>query len=123
MLATLWLVMFLNLAFPAYGPAVINPAMAKALAFRARLGSIFSVYAASGRGPGGDERQSFRRAQDAAGALTIVGALLMTCGHERIGAMCHGFVGGRRRRGPWLRRQDSRWFVRRRSLALSVMYR
>ena len=44
-LAALWGVMFLNLGFPAYGPAVINAAMAKALGLnRETLGNMFSVY-------------------------------------------------------------------------------
>lgn len=45
MLAALWGVMFLNLGFPAYGPAVINAAMAKSLGLhREMLGNMFSVY-------------------------------------------------------------------------------
>ena len=45
LLATLWGVVFLNLGFPAYGPAVINAAMAGALGLqRETLGNMFSVY-------------------------------------------------------------------------------
>src|SRR5271156_1159082 len=45
MLAALWGVMFLNLGFPAYGPAVINAAMAKSVGLhREALGNMFMIY-------------------------------------------------------------------------------
>ena len=45
LLAALWSVMFLNLGFPAYGPSVINPAMAKAVGLnREALGNMLMVY-------------------------------------------------------------------------------
>ena len=102
MLATLWLVMFLNLGFPAYGPAVINPAMAKALGFpRETLGSIFSVYMIMSGLPGPLVAMSVnhfgvRKTLLLGSMLTIVGALLMaTVVTSGLGAMlCHGLLVG-----------------------------
>jgi len=43
MLAALWSIVFLNLGFPAYGPSVINTAMARALGLnRETLGNMLS---------------------------------------------------------------------------------
>jgi MFS family permease len=133
MLATLWLVMFLNLGFPAYGPAVINPAMAKALGFpRETLGSIFSVYIIMSGLPGPLVAMSVnylgvRMTLVLGSALTIAGAVLMaTVVTSGLGAMlCHGLlVGAGVATGGAMASQAglARWFVRRRSLALSVMY-
>jgi MFS family permease len=133
MLATLWLVMFLNLGFPAYGPAVINPAMAKALGLpRETLGSIFSVYMIMSGLPGPLVAMSVnhfgvRTTLLLGSTLTIVGALLMaTVVTSGLGAMlCHGLlVGAGVASGGAMASQAglARWFVRRRSLALSVMY-
>jgi MFS family permease len=133
MLATLWLIMFLNLGFPAYGPAVINPAMAKALGLpRETLGSIFSIYMIMSGLPGplvamSVNRIGVRRTLMLGSALTISGAVLMaTFVTSGIGAMlCHGLlVGAGVATGGAIASQAglARWFVRRRSLALSVMY-
>ena len=133
MLATLWLVMFLNLGFPAYGPAVINPAMAKALGLpRETLGGIFSVYMIMSGLPGplvasSVNRFGVRMTLLFGSALTVAGALLMaTVVNGGLGAMlCYGLlVGAGVATGGAMASQAglARWFVRRRSLALSVLY-
>ena len=133
MLAALWSVMFLNLGFPAYGPAVLNPAMAKALGLpRETLGSVFSVYMIMSGLPGplvalSVNRVGVRRTLVLGSAFTIAGALLMaTVVTSGIGAMlCYGLlVGAGVATGGAMASQAglARWFVRRRSLALSVMY-
>ena len=133
MLAVLWLIMFLNLGFPAYGPAVINPAMAKALGLpRETLGGIFSVYMIMSGLPGplvamSVNRVGVRMTLLLGSVFTIVGALLMaTVVTGGLGAMlCYGLlVGAGVATGGAMASQAglARWFVRRRSLALSVLY-
>jgi MFS family permease len=133
MLLALWSVMFLNLGFPAYGPAVINPAMARALAFnRETLGNMFSVYMIMSGLPGplvaaSINRLGVRNTLMLGSAFTILGALLMaTVVTTGLGAMlCYGLlVGAGVATGSAMASQAglARWFVRRRSLALSVLY-
>jgi MFS family permease len=125
--------MFLNLGFPAYGPAVINPAMAKAFGLpRETLGGIFSVYMIMSGLPGplvamSVNRFGVRMTLLLGSAFTIAGALLMaTVVSGGIGAMlCYGLlVGAGVATGGAMASQAglARWFVRRRSLALSVLY-
>jgi MFS family permease len=133
LLAALWGVMFLNLGFPAYGPAVINAAMARAVGLsRETLGDMFSVYVIMSGLPGplvalGVNRYGVRRTLVAGSAVIILGALLMatvvTTGFGAV--LCAGLlVGGGVATGGALASQAglARWFVRRRSLALSVLY-
>jgi len=133
MLGALWLIMFLNLGFPAYGPAVINPAMAKAMGLpRETLGGIFSIYMIMSGLPGplvamSVNRFGVRTTLLLGSAFTIAGALLMaTVVNGGIGAMlCYGLlVGAGVATGGAMASQAglARWFVRRRSLALSVLY-
>jgi MFS family permease len=133
MLASLWGVMFLNLGFPAYGPAVINAAMAKALGLhRETLGNMFSVYMIMSGLPGplvalSVNRFGVRRTLVLGSALIVSGALLMaTVVTNGMGGMlCFGLlVGSGVATGAALASQAglARWFVRRRSLALSVLY-
>jgi MFS family permease len=133
LLAALWGVMFLNLGFPAYGPAVINPAMAKALGLhREMLGNMFSVYMIMSGLPGplvalSVNRFGVRRTLILGSGFIITGALLMaTVVTGGLGAMlCFGLlVGTGVATGAALASQAglARWFVRRRSLALSVLY-
>jgi len=133
MLAALWGVMFLNLGFPAYGPAVINAAMAKALGLhREMLGNMFSVYMIMSGLPGplvavSVNRFGVRRTLILGSVFIIVGALLMaTVVTGGLGAMlCFGLlVGTGVATGAALASQAglARWFVRRRSLALAVLY-
>jgi MFS family permease len=133
MLAALWGVMFLNLGFPAYGPAVINAAMAKALGLhREMLGNMFSVYMIMSGLPGplvafSVNRFGVRKTLVLGSAFIIIGALLMaTVVTSGMGGMlCFGLlVGTGVATGAALASQAglARWFVRRRSLALSVLY-
>ncbi len=133
MLAALWGVMFLNLGFPAYGPAVVNAAMAKALGLhREMLGNMFSVYMIMSGLPGplvalSVNRIGVRRTLVLGSGFIIVGALLMaTVVTDGLGGMlCFGLlVGTGVATGAALASQAglARWFVRRRSLALSVLY-
>jgi len=133
MLAALWGVMFLNLGFPAYGPAVINAAMAKTLGLhREMLGNMFSVYMIMSGLPGplvavSVNRFGVRRTLILGSSFIIIGALLMaTVVTGGLGAMlCFGLlVGTGVAAGAALASQAglARWFVRRRSLALSVLY-
>jgi MFS family permease len=133
LLAALWSVMFLNLGFPAYGPAVINAAMAKALGLhRETLGNMFSVYMIMSGLPGPLVAMSVnhfgvRKTLVLGSLLTIVGSLLMaTVVTSGLGAMlCFGLlVGTGVATGSAMASQAglARWFVRRRSLALSVLY-
>ena len=83
MLGALWGVMFLNLGFPAYGPAVINAAMAKALGLhREMLGNMFSVYMIMSGLPGplvavSINRFGVRNTLILGSGFIIIGALLM----------------------------------------------
>jgi MFS family permease len=133
MLAALWGVMFLNLGFPAYGPAVINAAMAKDLGLhREMLGNMFSVYMIMSGLPGplvavSVNRFGVRKTLVLGSAFIIIGALLMaTVVTSGMGGMlCFGLlVGTGVATGAALASQAglARWFVRRRSLALSVLY-
>lgn len=133
MLAALWGVMFLNLGFPAYGPAVINAAMARAVGLhRETLGNMFSVYMIMSGLPGplvalSVNRLGVRRTLVLGSAFIVSGAVLMaTVVEGGVGAMvCFGLlVGSGVATGSALASQAglARWFVRRRSLALSVLY-
>lgn len=133
MLSALWGVMFLNLGFPAYGPAVINAAMAKAVGLnREALGDMFSVYMIMSGLPGPLVAMSVnhfgvRKTLVLGSSLIIAGSLLMaTVVTGALGAMlCFGLlVGAGVATGAALASQAglARWFVRRRSLALSVLY-
>jgi MFS family permease len=133
LLATLWGVVFLNLGFPAYGPAVINAAMAGALGLpRETLGNMFSVYMIMSGLPGPLVAMSVnhfgvRKTLILGSSFIIVGAVLMaTVVTGGVGGMlCHGLlVGTGVATGATIASQAglARWFVRHRSLALAVLY-
>ncbi len=133
MLGTLWGVVFLNLGFPAYGPAVINAAMAKAQGLnRETLGNMFAVYMIMSGLPGplvamSINRLGVRKTLLIGSFFTIAGSLLMaTVVTGGLGAMlCYGLlVGAGVATGAVMAAQAglARWFVRRRSLALAVLY-
>jgi MFS family permease len=133
MLAALWGVMFLNLGFPAYGPAVINAAMAKAVGLnRETLGNMFSVYMIMSGLPGplvamSVNHYGVRKTLILGSAFIVLGSLLMaTVVTSGYGAMLSFglLVGTGVATGAALASQAglARWFVRRRSLALSVLY-
>ena len=133
LLAAFWGIVFLNLGFPAYGPAVINAAMAGALGLhRETLGNMFSVYMIMSGLPGPLVAMSVnhfgvRKTLILGSAFIIVGAVLMatvvTSGLG--GVLCFGLlVGTGVATGASIASQAglARWFVRRRSLALAVLY-
>jgi MFS family permease len=133
MLAALWGVVFLNLGFPAYGPSVINSAMAKAAGLnRETLGNMLSIYIIMSGLPGPLVAMSVnhfgvRKTLVLGSLFTIAGSLLMatvvTGGAG--GMLCYGLlVGAGVATGSAMAAQAglARWFVRRRSLALSVLY-
>jgi MFS family permease len=133
MLAALWGVVFLNLGFPAYGPSVINSAMAKAAGLnRETLGNMLSIYIIMSGLPGPLVAMSVnhfgvRKTLVLGSLLTIAGSLLMaTVVTGGVGGMlCYGLlVGAGVATGSAMAAQAglARWFVRRRSLALSVLY-
>src|SRR3984957_21293093 len=133
MLSALWSIVFLNLGFPAYGPSVINNAMAKALGLnRETLGNMLSIYIIMSGLPGPLVAMSVnglgvRKTLVLGSLLTIVGSLLMaTVVTGGVGGMlCYGLlVGAGVATGSAMASQAglARWFVRRRSLALSVLY-
>ncbi|HEY0745075.1 MAG TPA: MFS transporter [Steroidobacteraceae bacterium] len=133
LLATLWGIVFLNLGFPAYGPAVINAAMAGALGLhRETLGNMFSVYMIMSGLPGPLVAMSVnhfgvRKTLILGSAFIILGAVLMaTVVSSGFGAvLCFGLaVGTGVATGGAMASQAglARWFVRRRSLALAVLY-
>lgn len=133
MLASLWGVMFLNLGFPAYGPAVINAAMAAALGLpREARGTLFSVYMIMSGLPGplvaiGINRFGVRSALCVGSALIALGSVLMATVVEGAvgGMLCFGvLVGAGVATGSALASQTAlaRWFIRRRALAFSVLY-
>src|SRR5882672_3317999 len=102
MLVALWGVMFLNLGFPAYGPAVINAAMAGALGLRREtLGNMFSVYMIMSGLPGPLVAMSVnhfgvRRTIVLGSIFIVLGAVLMaTIVTSGIGGMlCFGLLVG-----------------------------
>ena len=102
MLAALWSILFLNLGFPAYGPSVINNAMAKALGLnRETLGNMLSVYIIMSGLPGPLVAMSVnglgvRKTLVLGSLFTIVGSLLMaTVVTGGVGGMlCYGLLVG-----------------------------
>jgi MFS family permease len=133
LLAALWGVAVCNLGFPAFGPAIINAAMAKALGMhRESLGDMFLVYMIMSGLPGplvalSVNRLGVRKTLIAGCLLLVLGDLLMaTAVSGPVGGMlCHGLlVGSGVAAGGILAAQAglARWFVRRRSVALSILY-
>lgn len=132
MLAAFWIVLFVNLAFPAYGSGVINNYMAVDLHLsREMVGLPYSVYMLMSGLPGPlaavcVNRFGIRITIVLGGLMVIAGSLLMallvTSG---IGAVfAFGvLVGGGVAIGCVVATQTgvARWFVRRRALALSIL--
>jgi MFS family permease len=129
----LWLVFAFNLGFPAYGGPVINSAMAKELGFsRETLGLITTIYIIMSGLPGpvvamAVNRFGVRRTLVAGSLMNVAGAAFMATVANSGAAAYLGFglvVGGGVCTGAAIASQTalSRWFVRRRSLALSILY-
>jgi MFS family permease len=133
LLAVLWVVTFINLGFPAYGQSVINTVMALDLHFdRATLGLLFSAYIGM-TGVGGPisamlvNRVGVRRTLLIGSALIILGSVLMATvvTNAYVAAAALGIlIGTGVSIGGALTSQAgvARWFVRRRALALSILY-
>ena len=133
LLGTFWCMMFLNLGFPAYGSSVLNAAMAQSLGLsREALGDNFSVYMIMSGLPGPLVALSVNRF----GVRTtlVVGSLLVVCGSLLMATVVSTsagalwsfglLVGAGVATGAALASQAglARWFIRRRALALSILY-
>ena len=132
LLGILWVVLFINLAFPAFGSSVINTYMAADLHLdRAMLGLSYSIYLMMSGLPAPlvalcVNRKGIRFTMLLGGALVTVGSLLMAfVVSSGVGAVvCFGLiVGAGVATGGPLPTQTSvtRWFVRRRALALAIL--
>jgi MFS family permease len=133
MLGVLWCVFAFNLGFPAYGGPVLNTAMATELGFsRETLGLITLFYIIMSGLPGpvvamAVNRFGVRRTLIAGSLMNVTGAAFMaTLANSGVAAYV-GFglvVGGGVCTGAAIASQTalSRWFVRRRALALSILY-
>ncbi|HSC08635.1 MAG TPA: MFS transporter [Steroidobacteraceae bacterium] len=133
LLAVLWIVTFINLGFPAYGQTVINSLMALDLHFdRATLGLLFSAYIGM-TGVGGPvsamlvNRIGVRRTLMVGSGLIILGSTLMATvvSNPYVAAAALGLlIGSGVSIGGALTSQAgvARWFLRRRALALSILY-
>jgi MFS family permease len=133
LLGVLWLVFAFNLGFPAYGGPVLNSAMATDLGFsRETLGLITSFYIIMSGLPGplvamSVNRFGVRRTLIAGSLMNVAGALFMATVANSGAAAYLGFglvIGGGVSTGAAIASQTglSRWFVRRRSMAISVLY-
>jgi len=132
LLAAFWIVLFVNLAFPAYGANVINNYMAVDLHLnRQMVGLPYSVYLLMSGLPGpiaalSVNRHGIRFTIVLGGLMVIAGSLIMALFvSSGIGAvLAYGLlVGAGVAIGGVVATQTgvARWFVRRRSLALSIL--
>ena len=132
LLGILWVVLFINLAFPAFGSSVINTYMAADLHLdRAMLGLSYSVYLMMSGLPAPlvalcVDRKGIRFTMLLGGALVTVGSLLMAfVVSSGAGAVvCFGLIvgAGVATGGPLPTQTGvARWFVRRRALALAIL--
>jgi MFS family permease len=132
LLGVLWVVLLVNLAFPAYGSTVINTYMAADLHLdREMLGLPYSVYLIMSGLPAPlvaicVNRRGVRFTLLLGGALVTIGSLLMALFvSSGLGAVvAFGLIVGTGvATGGALPTQTSvtRWFVRRRALALAIL--
>jgi MFS family permease len=133
LLGALWFVFAFNLGFPAYGGPVLNTAMATELGFsRETLGLITTFYIIMSGLPGplvamAVNRFGVRRTLLAGSLMNVAGAAFMATIANSGAAAYLGFglvVGGGVCTGAAIASQTavSRWFLRRRALALSILY-
>jgi MFS family permease len=133
LLGVLWFVFAFNLGFPAYGGPVINNAMADAVGFsRAPLGLITTFYIIMSGLPGPLVAMSVRRFGSRATLVTgslmnVAGALYMALFAKSAFDAYVGFgfmIGGGVCAGAAIASQTvlSRWFVRQRATAISILY-
>ena len=133
LLAVLWIITFINLGFPAYGQTVVNSLMALDLGFdRATLALLSSAYFAM-TGIAGlvaamlVNRLGVRRTLVVGSVLIIVGSAMMATvvtGPYLAAAALGLCIGSGVSIGGALTSQVgvARWFLRRRALALSILY-
>jgi MFS family permease len=133
LLGVFWTIMFINLAFPAYGSSVLNAAMAADLGLdRRTLGLLFSGYMIMSGLPGplvatSVNRLGVRVTLVIGSLVLVVGALLMAFAvHSGVAAiLIFGLlIGSGVATGGALASQSglARWFVRRRALAIAILY-
>lgn len=133
LLAAFWLIAVINLAFPAYGSAVLNAAMAAELGFdRQSLGMMVAIYLAMSGLPGplvamSVNRLGVRWTLVIGSAFVIVGAVMLATIVTNVWLAVVAFgllVGIGVATGAIIASQAgvARWFVRRRALALSILY-
>jgi len=133
LLSVLWLIMFINLGFPAYGQSVVNTVMALEFKLdRASLGLLFSAYIGM-TGVAGPlagfliNRLGVRRTLLIGSALIASAAVLMAtvvASGLQAGLVLGLMLGSGVSIGAALAAQAgiARWFVRRRALALAILY-
>jgi cyanate permease len=133
LLAVLWLVFAFNLGFPAYGGPLINTAMADAIGMsRSSLGLITAFYIIMSGLPGplvamAVNRFGPRNTLVLGSLLNVTGAVFMATIAESATHAYIGFgfiIGGGVCAGAAIASQTAvaRWFVRRRAMAMSVLY-
>lgn len=133
LLGVLWTVMFINLAFPAYGSSVLNAAMAADLGLdRRTLGLLFSGYMVMSGLPGpvvamSVNRLGVRVTLVIGSSILVLGALLMALvvSNGIVAGLVFGLlIGSGVATGAALASQSGlvRWFVRRRALVIAILY-
>lgn len=133
LLGAFWLIAVFNLAFPAYGSAVLNAAMAAELGFdRQALGTIVAVYLAMSGLPGplvaaSVNRIGVRWTLVIGSVVLVVGSVMLATIVDTVLLAIVAFgvlVGIGVATGAIIAAQAgvARWFVRRRALAFSLLY-
>jgi MFS family permease len=133
LLGAFWLIAVFNLAFPAYGSAVLNAAMAAELGFdRQALGTIVAVYLAMSGLPGPLVAASVNRI--GVRWTLVIGSVVLVAGSVMLATIVDTvllaivafgvLVGIGVATGAIIAAQAgvARWFVRRRALAFSLLY-
>jgi len=133
LLVVVWFIMAFNLGIPAYSPSVLNPEMGKDLKFtRDVIGLMMSIYIILSGLPGPLVATMVNRL----GSRTtiIIGSLMLVAGAIGMATVVDSapgayiafgiLVGGGVCTGASLPSQTvvARWFLRRRAMALSIMY-
>jgi MFS family permease len=132
LLSALWIIVFINLAFPIYGSSVVNAVMMEDLNLdRQTLGLIFSLFTILSGLPGplvalSVGRFGVRRTMVSGSILVVIGAVLMATLVDSgfHAALAFGLIVGTGvAAGGMIGAQAglARWFVRRRALVLSVI--
>lgn len=133
MLAAMWAILFVNIAFPMYGAGVINTYMVDELQLdRTTLGSIFSLFVLMSGLPGplvaaAVNRYGPRLTLIAGGAIVACGAVLMatvvSSGFQAI-VIFGGVIGFGVSAGGVLAAQTAAafWFARQRARALAILH-